>query len=772
MTRKRKFPEWTPRRTLGAVLLTVAGFGYLVGVAALVADVAAPNSAWARADSGWVLTGVVVSLVLALFGYGRARGRGWLPVRYAVPGVLLVSTLVGGLAAYGGCSEQGHRWWLALIRTLELMMGSYAEPFGVEVGCPADAPLVALFARLMAFSTVFSAILAAVLRMFHAQADRLRATLADRLVVVFGLDETGVPLLEHEARGLPARALLVVVNVDESLAEQCRRCGAVAITVDLEARQALKRLIVRRGKTRAVRVVLADARPEVNLALIEQIRQIITGSDQTSRVKDGLMLHGTVRIDDPWQAENWRRGLVGTDWAVGTVSAIELAAAQLVYRVTSRGSGPIVIVGFDEMALALCVEFERKRREASLLGRAEPAKVLLAGPTASRLLAQHQLRESRLNQDKTYAVELLSADGGDQEWEQALAKRGGQATVVFTRTAVTERFEVESLAVRHADWSIFYQDDNTLGVAKDAAIANLRPFGPTLDLARGQVADSWEWAARVSHELYLPPKDKRTPQTRLSHYEWEDLIPFMRHDGVRHVTLTIRTALNLGYTLASSDQAEEGVPLEGNDEHVREVAKVEHDSWKAEREAAGWRLADERKETIGREPWSMHPHPTHSQLCEWDDSRIDQEGEMKSIRKILSILAALGYKLVWQWEDYVRKGEVRAEQLDAPKQWSTNQGDLMQANAGDWWVTGDDGRSWSITDDRFATTYEPIGAGRYRRSGVFQARPAKAGEQVRSLEGVGTAAEGDWIVKDAPDNAWVVPGDHFKATYERVRPVR
>lgn len=460
----------------------VAGIGYLVGVVALVVDAAAPNVAWARADSGWVLTGVVVALVLALFGYGRARGRGWLPVRYVVPSMLLVSTLVGGMAAYGGCTEQGHRWWLALVRTLELMLGGYTEPFGVEAGCPADTPLVALFARLMAVSTVFSAILAAVLKMFHVQADRLRAMLANRLVVVFGLDQTGLPLLEHEVRGLPARALLVVVNADESLAELSRRYDAVAITVDLEEGPALQRLIVRRRKIRALRVVLADHRPEMNLALIEQIRRIITGSD---KVKGG-MLHGTVRIDDPWQAENWRRGLIGTDWAVGTVSAIELAAAQLAHQVTSAPTGPVVIVGFDEMALALCVEFERKRREASLLGDAEPAKVLLAGPTASRLLEQHVLRESRFNQDKAYAVELLWANGDEQAWEQVLADRDGPATVVFTRTAVTERFEVESLAVRHPDWLVFYQDDTTDGVAEDGAIANMRPFGPTLDLGRVQ----------------------------------------------------------------------------------------------------------------------------------------------------------------------------------------------------------------------------------------------------------------------------------------------
>lgn len=117
------------------------------------------------------------------------------------------------------------------------------------------------------------------------------------------------------------------------------------------------------------------------------------------------------------------------------------------------------------------------------------------------------------------------------------------------------------------------------------------------------------------------------------------------------------------------------------------------------------------------------------------------------------------------WRRFQRAGTVTAHRLESDWTWQTSNGATLHGRRGDWLVEDASGGVRTVTDGRFRETHRHLGEDRWQRTAVLEARPARPGESAVSLEGTSTAVAGDWIVRDAPDNAWVVPGDHFIESY-------
>jgi hypothetical protein len=109
---------------------------------------------------------------------------------------------------------------------------------------------------------------------------------------------------------------------------------------------------------------------------------------------------------------------------------------------------------------------------------------------------------------------------------------------------------------------------------------------------------------------------------------------------------------------------------------------------------------------------------------------------------------------------------VTAEKGTQAWSWTTSTGELMHGNAGDWAVTADDGRQWSVAATLFESTYEKVGHKRYRRAGTVLARRANRRETVATWEGDAVAEIGDWIVQGSRGEQWPVPDGHFRTGYE------
>ena len=108
-----------------------------------------------------------------------------------------------------------------------------------------------------------------------------------------------------------------------------------------------------------------------------------------------------------------------------------------------------------------------------------------------------------------------------------------------------------------------------------------------------------------------------------------------------------------------------------------------------------------------------------------------------------------------------------AEQKSAPWTWTTQSGQVMQADSGDWELRdADGGQPWSVRDNIFRAAYENLDGTRWRRRGVVKARPAHGGETIDTLEGPAMAADGDWVVQGEQGEQWPVPGDQFRRRYD------
>lgn len=117
------------------------------------------------------------------------------------------------------------------------------------------------------------------------------------------------------------------------------------------------------------------------------------------------------------------------------------------------------------------------------------------------------------------------------------------------------------------------------------------------------------------------------------------------------------------------------------------------------------------------------------------------------------------------WRSYRRTGTVQARRLGSDSEWETSAGDRMTGRRGDWIVEDSSGGVRTVADDRFRDSHRHLHDEVWERCAVLEARPARPGETVTSLEGASTAGEGSWVVRDSPDNAWVVPGEHFRQAY-------
>jgi hypothetical protein len=206
-----------------------------------------------------------------------------------------------------------------------------------------------------------------------------------------------------------------------------------------------------------------------------------------------------------------------------------------------------------------------------------------------------------------------------------------------------------------------------------------------------------------------------------------------------------------------------------------EMAKIEHASWMKYLQDNGWRYGQQRNDH----------HHVHPSLRAWNNlTPEDQEKTREGVANALRVLNQLGYRSTVlrpqversdrdsssSWVEVSRRGEVTAVRSDVSWTWTSESGETMRGEAGDWRVTNESGRSWSVAPKIFANTYEHIDGSRWRRTGRAQARPAVSGEVIRSLEGRQTATDGDWVIRGSNGEEWVTNSDHFAASYEISEP--
>ena len=798
-----------------------------VGFAPGLADIAprwldwlaTPNSAAAMAV-GLLLSGAAFAAVLV--SRGQSLGR----TPFLLSGWCAASAGPLALAAYLPCAGDAPPFWTAITSTLALLLGNFDVPFGAGQACAYPVPLGLQLARLLAIVATLSGATSVLFAVSRSQLDRLGIARARRLTMVVGLDETSWPVVQQLAGNREAGHRTVLLTRDVgALAERARAAGILVLRTGTDDPLGLAEGV---PWHKVGRCYLLSPDAGTNRARALALRRelgtsgIGTSPDGPRGLADGRTngrpavsarrsgrLTVVVRIDDPWHADDWRKRFIGEPGFVfDAIGSYEATAETLVSRLRELpGTDELILIGEAPLLLALCAELSQQGREAQFLdGDASLPRVALLDRDAGELAADHRVRQQRFASDP---VDLVAVDAAPslksvQARLDQVAAQGGRPAVVIARAGT--RLGTR-LAVRHPDLPVFELAAGSRPLLGDEpAVGRLSAFTLSLSDATGRSADAWERAARAVHERYR----RRFPDAALA-VAWADLPREFYRDSNRrqlHSILDAMAALGRSWAptlpepqpgpdpdrLATSGAGERigaGLAFFGlTQDELSRVAEHEHESWRRQYLADGWRPGPARDDARRR----------HPDLKPWPDLAADTRRKtMAGVVDTLFALRALGYRSVrvdpgasagqgWGrpragsepavptdveedgvadggWADFERVGEVRAERLARPLSWESTGGDELAGAAGDWLVSDPSGGRRTVTDASFRAGHRHVSGDRWERTGRVRARPAREGEIVRTQEGSSVAGATSWVVSDEAGNEWIVGDDHLRTGY-------
>ena len=760
---------------------------------------------------------VLLAVSLGIFALSRLRPRR----SVTQTPVLLLAAMAGlvvvlGMSAFWRCYDNQSQFFAPLAWTLQLFAGSVESRFGPDGGrCAGQLPVALELARLLAIATTLTTALAAALTLFQSQLDRLAIWRARALSVVVDIDDETLSMVRAISRRLASDETLVVLtsNPDHPAVKIARGLGAKIRTAPLHEADALADLRLWRHVDR-----LYLLSPDAGFNE-QRLRAANAAMDRFGDKR--LRLPLTVRIDNPWQAEVWRRRFLEsrepkrqgalTDptqnrrWVADAVGRYEITAAKVVrhlltgFEAVANINPPttVLLCGLDPLTYALCSEFAQAHREQDLYQKPNmqvPSRVVILADGAASFVEDHHLRQRRMAAGHaSLTVEALETQPTIETINDFIASCDPLRLVVILTDTSTET-EGTRLATRFPDLTIYQASSTAALLADFSIVGRLYPFPINMELDDDAPQDVWERAAELIHEHYSAGRDRSEWTAR----PWKCLDPFIKKSNRRALvnalwlvetegnhtwnTLESSPAQALSshfFKLTPPQQLEE---LGFDEETATRMIVREHEDWRRFYEAAGWKYgsqhSDERKVHDRLLPWDelvAMDSPQHGDHLKVED------GAQRSLISTLVNLRNLGYRSMRKlqpademrtassesgWRSYRRVGEVGAEQRSSPWQWRTQRGEVMQAEAGDWAVTDAKGHVRSVAAAIFESTHENIAPGRFRRTGIVLARKVIAPEPVATLEGDVMAQPGDWVVKGRRGELWPVPDERFLTTYE------
>jgi hypothetical protein len=745
------------------------------------ADALPTGLSWFGRPGSWPTVAIVVVVLVALcalsFRSHGAHRSGNVPI--AVVAGLAATGAVLALSSYWDCHDATHpAFFQPLTWTAALVKGGVGDMSLSGHVCPRTTSAALVVARLAALGATFTGLAGVVIALFRSQVDRLRASRADAVTAVVGIDDDTRSMVSAIAATLDRRSTLVVITggPDEPGEQEAHLQGGRVVSVDFNAPATLESLSLWRNLER---LYLMSADPATNLFWLDVITRALSVVGHKQR------LPLIVRIDDPWQAEAWRAQQLGgsdTRWAADAVGKYEVTARWLLDNIIATGTVQRVFVcGTTPLTLALCADLTRRKLEYdyySAPGEAALPSLTLVGQDAEEYRQDHEFHRRQLGfvsagptidatpQAPTVSTLMRLIGESDAERNAVIFvddQSRGPSGATSTGTRLAAR--IPTMPVYCWDSDARMADDPL------AIVGGLRTYGLALDVPEGQAQDAWERAARLIHEhhRHAGPAVTAFP----ARLPWAQLDEFWRGSNRRQV----RNALWMVEQIAGHTWNTWGrppTPLRVHDmvglppteqlarmgfdrDSVMKMARVEHEDWCRYYRRNGWKYGATRDAA----------QRIHDKLVDWSVIGGDSEMLDTAVTSLAATpwsLRQLGYRSRPVWQPFTRVGTVTAEQRTAPWTWTSQSGETLRANAGDWEVRAD-GESWSVRDDIFRASYEHVGGRHWRRCGQVLARPAQPGETIETLEGPATASDGDLVVRGADGEQWPVPAAEFAQRY-------
>lgn len=756
-------------RTITVVATALFALGTLLLSAMAVPTIAAVAPGWVGpwgdSTAWWPMLVQVVLAGLAFWTWWWRHRRSQRSVGLVALAVASASVAVLGIGSYLGCTTPGLApGWTTAMRVLGLLLGGYdTAVFGSEPGCAAGVPLALQMARLTVLVILIVGAMRAIVALLRNQTDRVVARLRRGKIVVTGLQNDSLPVLTKLVADAPAGTEVVVITADAGAPwlRSARSAGARVVIAEPHDAESVRPLVLlgRKPSLRALYLLSPDT--SVNLAALRTVEAIVA----TAGIEeDAAPLRAVVRIDDPWQAEDWRRRKIAASgpWVYDAIGVEEVLARLLVDRLASRGRDRIVVCGRSRLVLALCAEFAQLARERHVLGAHDAApELVLLDSAAVEQLAEHRLRQARFGNSEGELVTAVTAVPDLERLREVLAGSRRPAVVFAAPPMAFEDPLVPHLAALQPTWLLLSWRAGAHGVADEPVMAQLYAFGPTLDGGPDRALDSWERIARLAHERYRLANPANTGPSGLP---WPRLSPFYQESNLRQVVSALRGAVLVGRTWGAVGTAGPASAADLSERELDRMAQHEHASWSRQYRRAGWRWGAQRDDARRR----------HPDLVRWDDlPPVSRRKALDGVLSSLALLRTLGYHSQpdpsRRWRAFEREGStVTAERLTDPWAWRLHDGTQLLASAGDWRVTDGHGDARSVAPGEFARSYESLGDGRYRRTGRVLARRAEPGETVTTLEGDAIAGDGDWVVRGEGGEEWPVTAERFTVGYRAV----
>jgi len=778
--RDQRTPSPILRWGVSAAGLLLIGYLAVLALKPSILDALPPWLGWFGRPGSMATLGIVVAVLVAacVLTFRSNASHRVVGVSFTVIAALITMSAVLGLCSYWQCHDANHpAFFTPLMATAQLVKGGTGDFSVSGHTCPNPTPVGLELARIVALAAIFTGLGGVVVGVFRSQVDRLRANLADHVTAIVGIDDDTESIISGAARVLDRRGTLVVItNAGDDRVQRARRQGARVVMVDFNAPTSLVSLRLWRHLGR---LYLMAPDPATNLLWLDLISRQLAELDHRQR------LPLIVRIDDPWLAEAWRAQQFGgsdTRWAADVVGKYEVTAGRLLDAIIATGRTKRVFVcGTSQLTLALCANLTRRALERDFYtppGAVPLPALTLVGGDAAEYLRDHEFYCKQAG--FTFQGPKIDAVPEAPTIPTMLRLTGDadpatSAVILVDTVAATTGTR---LAARFPDVPVYTKDLNT-NLADDAiqVVGLLQSYSLVLDTREGQAQDAWERAARLIHERYVATLDPQAPRSPAA-MPWTELSEFYRGSNRRQVRNALWMVEQIaghtwntwgspppqqsGRDMADSPPLEQ-LALMGFDHHsAMGMARAEHEDWCQYYRRNGWKYGPTRDDS----------RKIHDKLVEWPvvESQPDLlNAAVRSLAATLWSLRQLGYRSRPLWQTFTRVGTVAAEQRRTPWTWTSDSGHTMHAKAEDWAVQ-EDGKVWSVRNDIFRETYEPAGDGRWRRKGLVQARPARPGETVNTLEGATTAADGDWVVRGSNGEQWPVPGDEFARRYAAVRP--
>jgi hypothetical protein len=606
--------------------------------------------------------------------------------------------------------------------------------------------------------------------------DRLQTRFVRDVIIFTGLSPLTMPLLRRLAETARGPHAIVVIEPDRAnaLLDEARSLGTRVVIGSPVSPDLLRPIISTwRGCALSHLYALQSKAAENEIVIAETARIL-------SRYQPGpdCRPHLVALVDDSLHADYWRGTNSGTlsGWFEEALSTAESTARTLVARLLHASPKQVLMCGDSTFTRAILLELARRAWEqaelvkAAAAGRAAQPDVAsppdAPAPLPLERVALLDPRSPDIRREYLASVSgaalgsLPSVDEHPVQWREHLLRtldsmdpvRVRETAVVITEeTPGNGIHEAGRVARLHPETPVFVLASS--GHVTSGAISGLLyPFEPGL-LIEGELPEgTWERISRLWHEYYrlshpVPPGHPKAA----ARLPWSELDPYFKQDNILQLGSVLVAVTTRGRRWVPVHQVPAGSVIELSEDDVTAVATAEHVRWQARRRADG-RVGEFA--VLWPELPSFMRDEIRAQL-RWQLSYLEGVG-------LVPIIPVGGPPEAARFE---RVGLVRASQLSEPLVWITSAGDEMHGVPGDWRVVDGVGNVRMVSDPDFQASHEPVGVGRWRRVGEYQAWRVGETVVVRTKEGNATARPGDWIVEAPTGERWPVQDEQFSASY-------